>query len=42
MCRLQSEFGLLNAAQSMLRSVITALGAGTREESEIIASDKGW
>lgn len=41
-CRIQREFGLLNAVQLMLRSVITALGAGTREDSEIIVSDKGW
>lgn len=38
----QREFGLLNAVQLMLRSVITALGAGAREESKIIVSDKGW
>lgn len=41
MCRVHREFDLLNAEQLMLRSVITALGAGTKEEREIIVSDKG-
>lgn len=41
MCRVQKEYGLLNAVKLKLRSVITALGVGAREESEIIVSDKG-
>lgn len=41
-CAGYKEFGLLNAVLLMLRSVITALETGTREESEVIVSDKGW